>query len=169
MGHVLSNCEHNHLSVTSSSVWVNLPAATALIIFFRYISLDLDVRRRTTASHKQLLVDQSTRKRSVELLKFPLEKLDWRTKVNSPAVEEAINQFSRHLVSEWVTDLWYRRITPNRDGPEELVKIINGALGEISSRARNINLINLLTRFWIFRFPCIYLIMITSGNFLFLV
>nr|XP_010924750.1 uncharacterized protein LOC105047506 isoform X2 [Elaeis guineensis] len=134
------------MSLTSSSVWVNLPAAAALIMFFRYISLDLDVRRRTTASNKQLLVDQSTQKRSVELLKFPLEKTDWRTKVNSPAVEEAIDQFSRHLVSEWVTDLWYCRITPNRDGPEALVKIINGALGEISSRARDINLIDLLTR-----------------------
>ncbi|KAG1367756.1 Sorting nexin-13 [Cocos nucifera] len=115
-------------------------------MFFRYISLDLDVRRRTTASNKQLLDDQSTRKRSVELLRFPLDKSDWRTKVNSPAVEEAIDQFSRHLVSEWVTDLWYCRITPNRDGPESLVKIVNGALGEISSRARDINLIDLLTR-----------------------
>ncbi|XP_008792345.2 uncharacterized protein LOC103708990 isoform X1 [Phoenix dactylifera] len=134
------------MSLTSSSVWVNLPAAAALIMFFRYISLDLDVRRRTTTSNKQLLVDPSTRKRSVELLKFPPEKTDWRTKVNSPAAEEAIDQFSRHLVSEWVTDLWYCRITPDRDGPEDLVKIINGALGEISSRARDINLINLLTR-----------------------
>lgn len=134
------------MSLTSSSVWINLPAAAALIIFLRYISLDLDVRRRTTASNKQLLVNQSAQKRSIELLNFPLEKADWRIKVNSPVVEGAIEQFSRHLVSEWVTDLWYHRITPDRNGPQELIKIINGALGEISSRARDINLIDLLTR-----------------------
>lgn len=70
--------------------------------------------------------------------------------MNSPAVEAALEQLTRHLVSEWVTDLWYCRITPDKDAPEELVQIINGVLGEISSRARDVNLIYLLTRseFW---------------------
>ncbi|XP_027344549.1 uncharacterized protein LOC113857058 isoform X2 [Abrus precatorius] len=73
-------------------------------------------------------------------------KFDWRTKVNSPVVEDAIDHFTRHLISEWVTDLWYSRITPDKEGPEELVKIINGVLGEISGRMRNINLIDFLIR-----------------------
>ncbi|KAF2323362.1 hypothetical protein GH714_034840 [Hevea brasiliensis] len=75
-----------------------------------------------------------------------LEKSDWRRKVNSPVVEDAIDHFTRHLVSEWVTDLWYSRLTPDREGPEELVRIVNGVLGEFSTRMRNINLIDLLTR-----------------------
>ncbi|XP_072966847.1 uncharacterized protein [Typha angustifolia] len=135
------------MSLTSSSVWVNLPVATALIIFFRYMSLELDIRKRTL--NKDSLVDQSVKKRSVELRNFALaksRKSDWRMKVNSPAVEVAIEQFTRHLISEWVTDLWYSRITPDRDGPEELIEIMNGVLGEISSRARDINLIDLITR-----------------------
>lgn len=66
--------------------------------------------------------------------------------MNSFATEEAIDHFTRHLVSEWVTDLWYSRITPDNDVPEELVQIINNVFGEISSRAKDINLIELLTR-----------------------
>lgn len=67
--------------------------------------------------------------------------------MNSPIVEDAIDHFTRHLVAEWVTDLWYSRLTPDKEGPEELVHIMNGVLGEISVRMRNINLIDLLTRF----------------------
>lgn len=135
-------------SVTSSSVWVNLPAAVAIIIFCLYLSRDLDIRRRSTASDKLSLVDEFTQKKSVELLKFSLEKSDWRKKVDSPPVEASIEQFTRHLISEWVVDLWYSRITSDRDGPEELVEIMNGVIGEISSRARDINLIDLVTRYW---------------------
>lgn len=134
------------MSLTSSSVWVNLPAAVALIIFGRYISHDLDVRRKIATQEKLSQLNKSTRTKSIELHKFPLKKPDWRGKVNSPAVEAAIDRFTRHLISEWVTDLWYSRITPDKDVPEELVHILNSALGEISIRARDVNLINLLTR-----------------------
>ncbi|MQL75157.1 hypothetical protein Taro_007511 [Colocasia esculenta] len=134
------------MSLTSSSVWVNLPAAASLIIFLRYISRDLDVRRRSSSSNRPKLLNKSSRGRSIELPEIPIDKLSWRRKVNSPVVEAAIDQLTRHLVSEWVTDLWYSRITPDKDGPEELVQMINGVLGEVSCRARDINLINMLTR-----------------------
>ncbi|WOK91422.1 hypothetical protein Cni_G00113 [Canna indica] len=134
------------MSLTSSSVWVNLPIAAAVIIFSLYLSRELDIRRKATMHNINSITDESSPKLSVELHQFPLEKSDWRKKVNSPVVEAAIEQFTRHLVSEWVVDLWYSRITPDRDGPEELVEIMNGAIGEISSRARDVNLIDLLTR-----------------------
>ncbi|CAH2037555.1 unnamed protein product [Thlaspi arvense] len=57
-----------------------------------------------------------------------------------------MDSFTRHLISEWVLDLWYSRITPDKQGPEELVFIINDVLGELSRRFRNVNLIDLLTR-----------------------
>lgn len=66
--------------------------------------------------------------------------------MNSQVVEDAIDHFTRHLISEWVLDLWYSRITPDKQGPEELVFIINSVLGELSRRFRNVNLIDLLTR-----------------------
>ncbi|XP_042463182.1 uncharacterized protein LOC122046516 isoform X2 [Zingiber officinale] len=133
------------MSLTSSSVWVNLPAAAVVIIFSLYLSHELDIRRKPTPN-KISIVSKSPQSIPVELLKFPIGKSDWRKKVNSPIVEVAIEQFTRHLVSEWVIDLWYSRITPDRDGPEELVEIITRVIGEISCRARDVNLIDLLTR-----------------------
>lgn len=133
--------------MTSSSVWVNLPAAASLIIILRYISLDIDMKRKAAAyNNKAGSTGVQSSKNPLEFAKV-VAKSDWRAKVNSPVVEDAINHFTRHLVSEWVTDLWYSRLTPDREGPEELVQIINGVLGEISGRVRNINLIDLLIRY----------------------
>ncbi|XP_054784664.1 uncharacterized protein LOC129291384 [Prosopis cineraria] len=134
------------MSLTSSSVWVNLPAAASLIIVLRYLSLDFDMKRKAAAYNNKpgSTCDQSLKK-PPEFSKS-VAKSDWRVKVNSPIVEEAIDHFTRHLVSEWVTDLWYSRLTPDKEGPEELVQTLNGVIGEISGRLKNINLIDLLIR-----------------------
>ncbi|XP_042486024.1 uncharacterized protein LOC122066268 [Macadamia integrifolia] len=135
------------MSLTSSSVWVNMPAAASLIVLLSYISIEIESRRRAAAhSDKLSSSNKLFRKKPPEVPKVSLEKSNWRKKVNSPVVEAAIDQFTRHLVSEWVTDLWYSRLTPDRNGPEELVQIINSVLGEVSCRVRDINLIDLLIR-----------------------
>ncbi|XP_073015478.1 uncharacterized protein [Primulina eburnea] len=134
------------MSLTSSSLIVNLPVATFLLISLRYLSLDLDMRRKAaTYKSKPTSSDNSIGRKPFEDLKVT-GRANWKHKVNSPVVEDAIGQFTGHIVSEWVTDLWYCRITPDRQGPEELALIINGIFGEISNRMRNINLIDLLTR-----------------------
>ncbi|KAL8256755.1 hypothetical protein R6Q59_028796 [Mikania micrantha] len=135
------------MSLTSTSVLMNLPAALLLIIALRYFALDYENRRKAALNSKSQSSDNVfSQKKSVLEPKFLSGKSDWRRKVNSPVVEDAIDQFTKHIVSEWVTDLWYSKITPDKQGPDELVLIINGVLGEFSSRMRNINLINLLTR-----------------------
>ncbi|GFY97036.1 phox (PX) domain-containing protein [Actinidia rufa] len=135
------------MSLTSSSVWVNVPAAAFLIVILRYFSLDFEMRRKAAVyNSKPASANIYSQKKPLEGPKPVFEKPDWRRKVNSPVVEDAIDHFTRHIVSEWVTDLWYSRITSDRQGPEELVHIINGVLAEISSRTRNVNLIDLLTR-----------------------
>ncbi|KAM0879426.1 hypothetical protein ACQ4PT_034239 [Festuca glaucescens] len=138
------------MSLTSSSVWINFPFSIALIVLFRYMSLDYDFRRKSTATTDHDASRPLAKTKSTELSKPSLAQKNgnsiWRSKVNSPPVEAAFEQFTRHLITEWVTDLWYSRVTPDKDGPEELIGIINSVLGEISSRARNINLITLLTR-----------------------
>ncbi|XP_047152386.1 uncharacterized protein LOC124824065 [Vigna umbellata] len=134
------------MSLTSSSVWVNLPAAASLIIILRYLSLDFEMKRKAAAyNNKAGSINVQSSKKPMENPKV-IAKFEWRTKVNSPVVEDAIDHFTRHLISEWVTDLWYSRLTPDKEGPEELVQIINGVLGEISGRMRNINLIDFLIR-----------------------
>ncbi|XP_054780633.1 uncharacterized protein LOC129288193 isoform X2 [Prosopis cineraria] len=132
------------MSLTSSSVWVNLPVATSLVVILRYLLLDFDMKRKAALYNSRPCT--TTAQSSKKPLEFPkvVAKSDWREKVNSPVVEEAMDHFTRHLVSEWVTNQWYSRLTPDREGPEELVQIIIGFLGELSGRMRNINLIDLL-------------------------
>ncbi|CAH9052780.1 unnamed protein product [Cuscuta europaea] len=135
------------MSLTSSSVLVNLPAAALLIFSLRYLSLDFEARRKAaTYKGKTFAANSDFQKRKDEGPKVLARKSDWRMKVSSPTVEKAIDNFTRHIVSEWVTDLWYSRITSDMQGPEELVQIMNCVLGEISCRMRNINLIDLLIR-----------------------
>ncbi|KAG6727897.1 hypothetical protein I3842_02G146900 [Carya illinoinensis] len=134
------------MSLTSPSIWVNLPAAASLIIGLRYISLDFDMRRKAAAYNSNPSSANTLPPKIPLELPKNVEKSEWRSKVNSPVVEDAIDHFTRHLVSEWVTDFWYSRLTPDKEGPEELLNIMNGVLGEISARIRNINLIDLLTR-----------------------
>ncbi|KAL6568152.1 hypothetical protein OROHE_003836 [Orobanche hederae] len=134
------------MSLTSASVLVNLPAALFLLITLRYLSLDADMRRKAATYKGKQTSTNSSKMRPVEGFRVLTEISDWRRKVNSPVVEDAIDQFTRHIVSEWVTDLWYSRITPDRQGPEEIVLIMNAVIGAIGSRMRNINLIDLLTR-----------------------
>ncbi|CAB4303145.1 unnamed protein product [Prunus armeniaca] len=134
------------MSLTSSSVWINLPAAACLIVILRYFSLDYDMRRKAAAYNSRPSLASATSQKKPIQWPNTSKKSEWRRKVNSPVVEEAIDHFTQHLVSEFVTDLWYSRLTPDRQGPEELACIVNGVLGEISGRMRNINLIDLLTR-----------------------
>lgn len=126
---------------------VNLPAAASLIILLRYLSLDFEMRRKAAAYDSKPSSSNIVSQNKTPEGREVVHRSNWRRKVKSPAVEDAIDKFTRHLVSEWVTDLWYSRLTPDKEGPEELVQIINGVFGEISGRVRNINLINLLTRF----------------------
>lgn len=137
------------MPVTSSSVLVNVPAALVLIIVLRYFALDFDMRRKAAVYNSKPASANNHFQKKYEAPKFVSRNSEWRRKVNSPAVEDALDHFSRHLVSEWVTDLWYSRITPDKQAPEELVRIINSVLAEIASRMRNIDLIDLLTRFFI--------------------
>jgi sorting nexin-13 len=133
--------------VTSSSVLVNLTPAVLLIILFRYYTLDSEMKRKAAAytNKPSSSLNAPTLNKTPELPKAA-PRSDWRSKVNSQVVEDAIDHFTRHLISEWVLDLWYSRITPDKQGPEELVFIINDVLGELSRRFRNVNLIDLLTR-----------------------
>ncbi|XP_076921386.1 uncharacterized protein LOC143582783 [Bidens hawaiensis] len=135
------------MSLTSTSVLINLPAALILIIFLRYFTLDYENRRKAASySKNQASENALSQKKPFLEPKVLTGKSDWRRKVNSPVVEDAIDQFTKHIVSEWVTDLWYSKVTPDKQAPDELVLIINGVMGEFSSRVRNINLIDLLTR-----------------------
>lgn len=70
----------------------------------------------------------------------------WKRKINSPVVESAMEDFINKLLQDFVVDLWYSDITPDKEAPELIRGIIMDALAEISVRVKKINLVDLLTR-----------------------
>ncbi|XP_034927320.1 uncharacterized protein [Populus alba] len=138
------------LSHTSSSMWMNLPISILFVSLLRILCNEVEfswkvrrsVRRPSYLSHlekKQLSLNDS-RLSSVP----PPPK--WKRKIDSPVVEAAISDFIDKILKDFVVDLWYSEITPDREAPELMRSVIMDALGEISGRAKEINLIDLLTR-----------------------
>ena len=70
----------------------------------------------------------------------------WKRKIDSPIVEAAANEFIDKILKDFVVDLWYSEITPDKEAPELIHAVIMEAIGEISGRVKEINLVELLTR-----------------------
>lgn len=131
-------------------MWMNLPIAILLVSVVRMLLNELDfhwkvqkpVRPKTYLSHlekKQLSVNDSR-------LSTSLPPPKWKRKIGSPIVEDAIKDFIDKILKDFVIDLWYSDITPDKEAPEQIRAIIMDALGEVSGRVKEINLVDLLTR-----------------------
>ena len=131
-------------------MWVNIPISILLVSAFRILSNEVEFRWRvrsvpqpTYLSHlekKQLSVNDSRLTTSP-----PPPK--WKRKIDSPVVEAAMSGFVDKILKDFVEDLWYSDITPDREAPELIRAVIMDVLGEISARLKDINLVDLLTRF----------------------
>lgn len=131
-------------------MWMNLPIAILLVSVVRMLLNELDfhwkvkkpVRPKTYLSHlekKQLSVNDSR-------LSTSLPPPKWKRKIGSPIVEDAMKDFIDKILKDFVIDLWYSDITPDTEAPEQIRAIIMDALGEVSGRVKEINLVDLLTR-----------------------
>lgn len=130
-------------------MWMNVPIAILLVSGSRILLNEVEFRWKikkmkpqTYLSHlekKQLSVNDS------RLTTLPPPP-KWKRKVDSPVVEAAMEDFVNKLLQDFVVDLWYTDITPDKEGPELIRAIIMDALAEISARVKNINLVDLLTR-----------------------
>ncbi|GMJ03525.1 SORTING NEXIN 4 [Hibiscus trionum] len=137
------------MSHTSTSMWMNLPIAILIVSGLRILTDEVEfkwkvkaVRPQTYLSHlekKQLSVNDSRLSSSP-----PPPK--WKRKIDSPTVEAAINKFIDKILRDFVIGLWYSEITPDREFPELIRAVIFDAIGEISGRVKEINLVDLLTR-----------------------
>ncbi|RAL49379.1 hypothetical protein DM860_012812 [Cuscuta australis] len=137
------------LTHTSKSMWMNLPVAILLVCGLRMLLKEVEfswriqnVRPKTYLSHlgkKQLCIDDSRLPTSPPLP-------NWKSKIDSLLVESAMEDFIQKLLRDFVTDLWYSVITPDQEAPELIHAIVMEALGEISHRVKQINLVDLLTR-----------------------
>ncbi|KAG0586098.1 hypothetical protein KC19_2G064000 [Ceratodon purpureus] len=140
------------MSLTSSSVWINLPIAIIVLAALRRVSFAIEIRwkaplvehsvprlphlqRRQLSSNDPLLSEASR-----------MAANRWRHSFDSPAVEAAVDEFTKSLIDEWVTNLWYSSITPDQEVPEELRILVNGVIAEVAQRAKRVNLITLLSK-----------------------
>ena len=71
----------------------------------------------------------------------------WKRKIDSPVVEAAIEEFVNKILQDFVSDLWYSEITPDKEAHELIRAVIMDALGEVSGRVKEINLVDLVTRY----------------------
>ncbi|KAJ6683822.1 hypothetical protein OIU85_007510 [Salix viminalis] len=131
-------------------MWMNLPISILFVSGLRILCNEVEfswkvrqsVRRPSYLSHlekKQLSLNDSR-------LSSTPPPPKWKRKIDSPVVEAAVSDFIDQILKDFVVDLWYSEITPDREAPELMRSVIMDALGEISGRAKEINLIDLLTR-----------------------
>ncbi|KAH9311250.1 hypothetical protein KI387_026285, partial [Taxus chinensis] len=134
---------------TSNSVWFNIPISILLISVLRYFSLELELRWRMDPIHQEsyhshLKIRQLSHSDPL-LLSPPISK-KWKRTIDSPVVAAAVDKFTQKIVQEFITDLWYSSVTPDREFPDQIRLLINDVLGEVAQRLKHINLIELLTR-----------------------
>ncbi|KAK3118459.1 hypothetical protein QOZ80_9BG0699390 [Eleusine coracana subsp. coracana] len=137
------------LTHTSQSMWTNVPMSILILAFLRYLSFKVEFRWREQHVHKQTYLSQVSKKQlsaNDHRLSTAPPVSRWRRKVGSPSVEAAFESFTENILRDFVVDLWYSDITPDREAPELIRGLILHALGELSIRAKEMNLVDLLTR-----------------------
>ncbi|TKY59137.1 Sorting nexin-16 [Spatholobus suberectus] len=137
------------LTHTSKSMWMNVPMSILFVSGLRILVNKVEFqwkvqqpRSRTYLSHlekKQLSLNDP------RLSSLP-PPAKWKRKIDSPPVEAAMGDFIDKILKDFVVDLWYSEITPDREFPEQIRTIIMDVLAEISGRVKAINLVDLLTR-----------------------
>lgn len=132
-------------------MWTNIPISFLILVALRFLSYEVELRWRvrpipkpTYLSHlekKQLQLDDSH-------LSTVVTPSRWKKKIDSPLVDSAIDEFISKILQDFVIDLWYSSITPDKEAPELIRSLILDVLGEISGRLKEMNLVDLLTRYF---------------------
>ncbi|GMI78801.1 SORTING NEXIN 4 [Hibiscus trionum] len=137
------------LSHTSKSMWMNLPIAVIIVSTFRIVANEVEFKWKVKSAHPQTYLSHLEKK----LLSVNDSRLSssppppkWKQKIDSPTVEAALNEFIDKILRDFVINMWYSEITPDRDVPELVRAVILDAVAEISGRVKEINLVDLLTR-----------------------
>ncbi|KAF3330544.1 Sorting nexin-16 [Carex littledalei] len=137
------------LSHTSKSMWTNIPMSILILSFLRYLSYHVDLRWRVRPVQKSAYLS-SVAKRQLSTNDHRLSSVHsstkWRRKVDSPLVADAMESLIDKLLRDFVVDLWYSSITPDKEVPEIIRGLLLDVLGEVSRRVKEMNLVDLLTR-----------------------
>uniref|UniRef100_A0A7C9E8S9 PX domain-containing protein n=1 Tax=Opuntia streptacantha TaxID=393608 RepID=A0A7C9E8S9_OPUST len=137
------------LAHTSKSMWMNVPIAVLIAVLLRILTNEVDFRWKVPSSSKQTYLSYLERKQlplNDYRLSSPRPQSKWKRKFDSPMIEAAVEDFIDKIIQDFVTDLWYSDITPDKETPELMHTIILDALGEVAGRVKEVNLVDLLTR-----------------------
>ncbi|THU49820.1 hypothetical protein C4D60_Mb06t13610 [Musa balbisiana] len=137
------------LSHTSKSMWTNVPISVLILVAFRVLSYDVELRWRVRPIPKQTYLSHLEKKQlrlEDSRLSTVVPTLRWKRKFDSPLVEAAVEEFVNKILQDFVIDLWYSSISPDKEAPELIRSFVLDVLGEISGRVKQINLVDLLTR-----------------------
>ncbi|AEC06446.1 unnamed protein product [Arabidopsis thaliana] len=137
------------LTHTSIYWWLNLPIAILICGGARFFFNHFEFRWKVPATPRQSQLSYLEKKQlsvnDPRLSGIPPPPR-WKKKIDSPVVEAAINDFIDKILNDFVVNLWYSLITPDKEAPELIRAVIMDALGEISVRVKEINIVDLLTR-----------------------
>ncbi|KAK6136819.1 hypothetical protein DH2020_029442 [Rehmannia glutinosa] len=137
------------LTHTSKSMLMNIPIAILLVsglrILFNEVEFRWKVRNNRPTSYLSHLEKKQLSVNDSRLTTLPPPQ-KWKRKIDSPVVEAAMEDFINKLLHDFVIDLWYSDITPDKEAPELIHAIVMDVLGEVSARVKELNLVDLLTR-----------------------
>ncbi|KAG5548057.1 hypothetical protein RHGRI_013676 [Rhododendron griersonianum] len=137
------------LTHTSKSMWMNIPISilfvSVLRILFNEVEFHWKVRKIRQQTYLSILEKKQLSVNDSRLSTLPPPP-KWKKKIDAPVVEASMEEFVNKLLQDFVTDLWYSDITPDKEAPELMHGIIMDVLAEISGRVKEINLVDLLTR-----------------------
>ncbi|KAH1261391.1 hypothetical protein GmHk_02G004269 [Glycine max] len=137
------------LTHTSKSMWMNVPMSILFVVGLRILFNRVEFRWKLQQPRPQTYLSHLEKKQlslndpCLTSLPSPAK---WKRKIDSPAVEAAMSDFIDKILKDFVVDLWYSEISPDKEFPEQIRAIIMDVLAEISGRVKEINLVDLLTR-----------------------
>ncbi|KHM99009.1 Sorting nexin-16 [Glycine soja] len=135
---------------TSKSMWMNLPMSILFVAALRILLNKVEFHWKVQPPRLQTYLSH------LEKNQLPLndERLSsspptpkWKKKIDSPVVEAALNDFIDLILKDFVINMWYADITPDMEFPELVRDLIMDAIAEVSARVKEINLVDLLTRY----------------------
>ena len=130
-------------------MWMNLPMAILILGALRILLNQIEFRWKVMPDPRQSRLSYPDKKQlslNDPRLSSTPPPPRWKKKIDSPVVEAAINDFIDKILNDFVINLWYSLITPDKEAPELIRGVIMDALGEISVRVKEINIVDLLTR-----------------------
>ena len=116
------NCDSMFFSIvdTSKSMLVNVPISVLLIAGLRILLNEVEfrwkVRKPRSTSYLSYLENKQLSVNDYRLTTTPPPQ-KWKMKIDSPVVEAAMEDFINKILRDFVVDLWYSDITPDKEAP----------------------------------------------------